>query len=131
VNNHYRSIDVPLILGYELGNDKLHININAGPVINVYSWQKGVMLDTSFKPVNITTGTSGSSAQYKSNFGLGVIGSISVYYKLNEQTHLLAEPYFRYNFSSISREGAPVKEKYATIGLRIGLRFDLHKKKTD
>lgn len=40
--NRYRSIDIPIMIGYELGNGKLHANINAGPVINIYSWQKAM-----------------------------------------------------------------------------------------
>src|SRR5205823_7334112 len=69
--NHYRTLDIPLLMGYELGNGRLHANINAGAIINVYSWQKGDILDTSFQPVSITTGKGVSSYQYKNNLGLG------------------------------------------------------------
>jgi hypothetical protein len=123
--NRYKTIDVPLVFGYEMGNGRLHTNINAGVIINAYSWQKGEVLDNANKPVSITTGKSNSPYQFKTNIGLGFIAGVSVYYKLNERLHLLAEPYFRYNLSPMSKENLTLKQKYNTAGLRIGLRLDL------
>ena len=125
-NNIYHTIDVPLLLGFETGNGRLHANFNAGVVLNIYSWQKGESLDTSFRPVSITTGKSASLYQYKTNIGAGFMGSISVYYKLNERLHLLAEPYWRYNFSPMNKEMLSLQEKFSTIGLRLGVRWDLY-----
>ena len=123
--NRYRSIDIPLLIGYELGNGRLHANINAGPVINIYSWQKGDVLDATGNPVSITTGKSSSPYQFKTNAGVGFIGAVSVYYKLNDKLHLMAEPYFRYNLSSMNKESITLKQKYQTAGLRLGIRLDL------
>jgi len=124
-HNKYRSIDVPLTVGYELGNGRLHANINAGVVVNVYSWQKGEVLDTSYQPVNITTGKSSSPYGFKTNAGLGVTGGVAVYYKLNDNVHLMAEPYFRYNLKQMNKDNMTLKQKYNTVGLRVGLRVDL------
>lgn len=123
--NRYRSIDIPFMIGYELGNGKLHANINAGPVINIYSWQKGDVLDASGNPVSITTGKSSSPYQFKTNAGVGFMGAVSVYYKLNDRVHLMAEPYFRYNLSPMNKESITLKQKYQTAGLRLGIRLDL------
>ncbi len=125
-NNRYHTIDVPILLGFETGNGRLHANFNAGVVLNIYSWQKGESLDTSFRPVNISTGKSASLYQYKTNIGAGFMGSISVYYKLNDRLHLLAEPYWRYNFSPMNKEVLTLQEKFSTIGLRFGVRWDLY-----
>ncbi len=122
--NKYRTLDVPLLIGYELGNGRIHANINAGAVINVYSWQKGDILDKNYQPVNITTGKTASPYQFKTNIGIGFMGAVSFYYKLNDRLHLLAEPYFRYNFSPASKAELTLKQKYNTAGLRIGLRMD-------
>lgn len=124
-SNRYRSIDIPLMIGYELGNGKLHTNINAGPVINIYSWQKGDVLDASGNPVSITTGKNSSPYQFKTNAGISFMGSVSVYYKLNERLHIMAEPYFRYNLSAMNKESITLKQKYHTAGLRLGIRLDL------
>jgi hypothetical protein len=123
--NRYRSIDVPVVVGYEIGNGKWHANINAGAVINIYSWQNGEVLDTALNPVNITTGKSSSPYQFKTNAGVGFIGAVSVYYKLNDRLHVLAEPYFRYNFAPMNKENITLKQKYQTAGLRLGIRLDL------
>ena len=124
-HNKYRSIDVPLLVGYEMGNGKLHANISAGAVVNIYSWQKGEVLDTTLQPVNITTGKGSSPYGFKTNAGLGFMASASVYYKLNEKVHVMAEPYFRYNLTPINKDNLTLKQKYNTVGLRLGLRVDL------
>ncbi len=123
--NRYRSIDIPLVVGYELGNGKLHANINAGAIVNIYSWQKGDVLDTAGIPVSITTGKESSPYQFKTNAGMGFIGAVSIYYKLNDRLHLMAEPYFRYNLSPMNKESITLKQKYQTAGLRLGIRLDL------
>lgn len=123
--NKFRTIDVPVVLGYELGNGNLHANVNAGVIINAYSWQKGEVLDATLQPVDITTGKSNSPYQFKTNIGVGFIGGVSVYYKLNEKLHLMAEPYFRYNLTPASKENITFKQKYNTAGLRLGVRLDL------
>lgn len=123
--NRYRSVDIPLVIGYEVGNGKLHANINAGAVVNIYSWQKGDVLDPSGNPVSITTGKGSSPYQFKTNAGVGFIGAVSVYYKLNNRLHLMAEPYFRYNLSQMNKQDITLKQKYHTAGLRLGIRLDL------
>jgi hypothetical protein len=125
-HNKFKTIDVPLVIGYEFGNGRFHTNINAGIIVNVYSWQRGEVLNNSLQPVNITTGKSNSPYQFKTNIGLGFMAGASLYYKMNEKLHLLAEPYFRYNFTPASKEAITFKQKYNTAGLRVGLRLDLH-----
>lgn len=123
--NHYRTIDVPVLIGYELGNGRLHANINAGVMLNVYSWQSGQTLDKNYMPVNITSGKSGNEVyQYKTNLGVGFTAGVSVYYKLNDRFHLLAEPYGRFNVSPMNNAAVSLQEKFTTIGLRLGLRMD-------
>lgn len=123
--NRYRTIDIPLVIGYELGNGRFHANINAGAIVNLYSWQKGEILNDSLQPVSITTGKGNSPYQYKTNAGLGITGGVSLYYKLNDKWHIMAEPYFRYNLSPMNKENITLKQKYNTIGLRLGIRMDI------
>jgi hypothetical protein len=123
--NHYRTIDVPVVVGYEMGNGNFHANINAGVMVNIYSWQKGETLDNNGTPVSITTGKDDNPYQYKTNVGVGFTSAVSLYYKFSERFHLLAEPYLRYNFSPMSRETISIQEKFTTIGLRLGIRMDI------
>ena len=123
--NRYRSIDVPLVIGYELGNGKVHANINAGIIINVYSWYKGDALDTSYQPVSITTGKGNPQYQFKNNIGVGFLGSASFYYRFTDQMHLVIEPYFRYNLSPMSNNNSNLQQKFHTAGIRAGIRWDI------
>jgi hypothetical protein len=123
--NKLHSIDIPLMMGYELGNGRLHANISAGAIINLYAWYKGEQLDTSYQPVSITTGKGNPNYQYKTNIGVGFISSVSVYYKLNDTWHLFAEPYFRYNLAPMSKPNLNIQQKYHTAGMRMGIRLDL------
>lgn len=125
--NHYRTVDIPVVFGFETGNGKIHANLNAGIVFNVRSWQNGetIGLDSAAQPIIVNTSKGNTIYQYKANIGAGFITAASVYYKLNDRLHLLAEPYWRYNFSPMSKEGLSLQEKYSVLGLRLGLRMDL------
>ena len=123
-HNRYRTIDIPLLIGYETGNERFRANFNAGFIVNAYSWQKGDVLDSAYQPVNITTGKSTSAYQFKTNVGLGVTGGVSLYYRLSGKLYFLAEPYFRYNFSAANKADITLKQKYTTLGLRLGLKID-------
>jgi opacity protein-like surface antigen len=122
--NKFRMLDIPLVVGYEMGNTRFHANINAGIIINVHSWQKGDVVDYDLNPVNINSSGKESPYQFKSNIGLGFLGSVSLYYKISDRMHILAEPYYRYNFTSASKAELTFKQKYNMAGLRLGLRFD-------
>ncbi len=123
--NIYRSMDVPLMMGYELGNGRLHTNISTGVLINIFSKQSGSVLDKEGKAVDITSGKTASIYQYKTNAGISLLGSLSVYYKLNDKLHIMAEPYFRYSLSSFTKPDITLKEKFHTVGVKFGLRWDL------
>lgn len=123
--NKYRSFDIPVTAGYELGNGRLHANVNAGVMINISSKQKGFVLDPAGTPVDISSGKSNSPYSYKTNAGVSFLGAVSVYYKLNDRFHLLAEPYLRYGLSSMTQEAISLKQKNHTAGIRLGLRMDL------
>jgi hypothetical protein len=122
--NSYRTLDIPITIGYELGNGRFHANINAGTVINLYSWQSGETLDTNYQPVAFQSGKENSPYQYKTNVGLGFTGAVSLYYKFTNRMHFMAEPYFRYNFAPVNEATLSIQEKYTTMGLRLGLRID-------
>ena len=123
--NKFRSIDVPLLMGYEAGNGRLHTNINAGAIVNVMSRETGYVLDKNGVPVDISPGKQSTVYKYKTNAGVSLTAAVSVYYKLNERVHVLAEPYFKYSLSPVTKSELSLKQKYHTAGLRLGLRLDL------
>ncbi|WP_207492589.1 hypothetical protein [Aridibaculum aurantiacum] len=120
--NRYRSIDVPVILGYEWGNENFRTSINGGLIFNLQSWQQGDMLDTSYNPVMFTKGNS----MFKRNIGLGVFASVAFYKSIGASSEIFAEPYFRYHISNMTNSSLPFQQKFHAAGLNIGLRFKLN-----
>jgi hypothetical protein len=125
VNNHYRSFDIPVTVGYQFGNEDLKFGINAGVVLNLSSWYEGVILDSSL--ATVTLNKTGNNI-YKSNIGLGLYGSFSVVKRLSEDMHIFLEPYFRYNLSNMTTPQSTYNQKFSLGGLAIGLRFNLNRK---
>ena len=108
-----------------MGNGRLHANVNAGAAINIYSKQTGFVLDRNGDAVDVSSGKTASAYKYKNNAGISLTGGVSIYYKLNDKLHVLAEPYIKYSLSPVTKSDLTLKEKYHTAGLRIGLRMDL------
>ncbi len=124
-NNVYKTIDIPIQAGFEFGNGRLHTNISAGALVNIRSKQTGSAVDPSGKIIDLSDTKANSKYQYKSNVGVSFLGSASVYYKLNENLHLMAEPYVRYSLSPMTKDDITFSQKFHTVGLRLGLRKDL------
>jgi hypothetical protein len=125
VINRFRSLDVPITVGYQFGNDDLKIGINAGVVVNMSSWYEGVTLDTTLATVPITKGIDNSI--YKNRIGLGLVGGISITKKLSDDLQIFAEPYFRFNLSNTTTPNAPFNQKFSVGGLSLGVRLNLNR----
>ncbi len=123
--NKYRTLDVPLVAGYELGNGKVHANIYAGAMINIRSRQTGYVLDQSGNAVNISDKQNSSAYSYRTNAGVSFTGGVSLYYRINDNVQVMAEPYIRYALSPVTKPEITFKEKYHTAGIRMGVRMDL------
>ncbi len=126
--NNYHTIDIPLLVGYEMNIGKWKANLNAGVIMNLYSWQNGLMIDTSGKVVSIKSGSGAQAYQFKTNMGAGFLGSLSLYYPIREGLYFLAEPYFRYNLAAANKEEISLRQKFQNTGIRFGLRYDLKNK---
>jgi hypothetical protein len=122
--NHYKTLDIPVTIGYETSRGKWNVNFNTGLIVNIYSWNQGEVLNDAMQPVDIS-GMSHNPYQFKTNIGIGGVGAISCYYSLNEKLSIMAEPYLRYNFSSMSKEEITLKQKYHTSGIKLGIRLNL------
>ena len=124
-NNVYHSVDIPVQMGYEIGNGKWHTNISAGASINVYSKQRASVVNKDGLSEDVTSGKSLSRYRYKTKAGVSLLASIGIYYKVNKNTHVLAEPYLRYSLSPANLPTIDLKQKIHTTGVRLGLRKDL------
>jgi hypothetical protein len=125
VINRFRTLDIPVTVGYQFGNDDLKVGLNAGVVVNLSSWYQGVMLDSTLATVPLTK--SNSSMVYKNHIGLGLYGGISVVKRLSDDLHLFAEPYFRYNLSNMTVPNAAYNQKFSFGGISLGVRLNLNR----
>lgn len=125
--NRYRFIDIPVIFSYEFGNPEiLSFSVNAGPVFNITSFYKGSVLDTAYSPVQISTSKGNGPNNWRSNIGVGVFASFSIYKPVGNRLQLFAEPYFRYNLRPVTQSSNFVVQRYSVSGMQLGLRYNLH-----
>lgn len=125
--NRYRFIDIPVIFSYEFGNPEiLSFSVNAGPVFNITSFYRGKVLDTAYSPVQISTSKGNGPNNWRSNIGVGVFASLSIYKPMGSRMQLFAEPYFRYNFRPVTQSSAFVVQRYSVSGMQLGIRYNLH-----
>ena len=125
VKNRFRSLDLPILASYQVGNDDFSIGLTTGVIVNLSSWYEGVMLDSSLTAVPLSKETN---MAYKSNIGLGIYAGITVNKRINYHTQLFFEPYFRYNLSNMTNPEASFNQRFSIGGLAMGLRFNLNKR---
>ena len=121
--NRYRSIDLPLLIGYEWGNDNFKAAVSGGVILNIYSWQRGESLDTSYLPVAFN---KGNGQTFKRNVGVGLYAGFSLLKKTGDRTELFMEPYFRYNISNMTNNKSMFNQKFQVAGINIGVRYKLN-----
>lgn len=125
VKNRFRSLDIPILASFQIGNDDLSIGLTAGVIVNISSWYQGVILDSSLTAVPLSKETN---MVYKSNIGLGLYAGLTVTKRINYATQLFFEPYLRYNLSNMTNPGAAFNQRFSIGGLAMGLRFNLNKR---
>ncbi len=118
--NRYRSIDLPLLLSYEFGGSKLRGALTFGPIINLYSWYNGEMLDTSFQFISLKG--DDNRKPFKNNIGVGLYAGLSLIGNINETTNWFVEPYARYNLGNMTTNSYLFTQRFTSYGINIGIR---------
>lgn len=123
-NNHYRLIDLPLIVGFERNFGKFAFAINAGAQINVFFDADGQFLSPEDlqQPVTFGNDNKAEVKAYRDRLGLSWYGSVGFIYHMNPTWQLVAEPAFRIYPQSFTRASYPVDHRYFVSGLNLGIR---------
>ncbi|MFM7358197.1 MAG: outer membrane beta-barrel protein [Sediminibacterium sp.] len=124
VKNRFRSVDIPVLLGYQFGRGSVKVGVNAGVIFNVSSWYEGVVLDTSLAIVPLQKGSN----LYKSKLGVSLYTGVQVTKELSKDMLLFVEPYYRHSFTDITNTGLPYQQKFGTAGVMMGVRWSLNRK---
>ena len=120
--NRYHSLDIPLLLGYEVDAGNFNFNINAGAYFNIYARQKGKILSQSDEPEFITSNNPQRINAFEKDLGISIYGSIGLNYQIRPGLQLLIEPNLRYQLKPISLESYPLEQQYINVGLLLGVR---------
>gem|GEM_PF-1302522 len=124
-NNHFKLLDIPLIVGYEtyMLQNRLVLTFNGGMYFNISSTPVGKILDPDLEPKRVEPDLKGSLMPFKNNFGVSFYGSIGVGYRFNDKLAFLVEPHFRSFLKPITKTDYELKQGYLTTGLTTGLRL--------
>ncbi|MFK8163172.1 MAG: hypothetical protein AB8H12_11970, partial [Lewinella sp.] len=120
INNSIRLLEAPLLLGYRLPGRRLHVSVNAGPVINLATSARGRFLHPDApQPLDLAT-----DGNYRKNIGVGFMTSLSSTYRIGNKDPflLVVEPFFKTYPGAFTVKDAPLKETYWLVGLQLGVR---------
>jgi hypothetical protein len=120
INNSIRLLEAPLLLGYRLPGRRLHVALNAGPVINLSTSARGRFLSPDApQPLDLAT-----DGNYRRHIGVGLMTSLSTTYRIGDKEPflLVVEPFFKTYPGAFTVKGAPLREKYWVAGLQLGIR---------
>lgn len=122
VGNQYKTLDIPVIIGYEFGKGSLKFGINAGVVFNIKHGFEGAVYDSSLTAISINKETNNV---YKTNIGLGLYAGFRIAKNINDKTQLFVEPHFRYNLSNMTTPNTSFNQKINVTGVNLGLRIKI------
>ena len=121
--NHFKTFQVPIILGFEKRIKDWTFHVNGGVLMNFYLQRKGEILNTSDQPVDISTAT-GTFDAFKNDWGMLLYGSIGANYRIGERLHAVVEPSFRYTLKPITTTTYSLNQKYMIVNINLGLRYE-------
>ncbi len=124
--NHYRSLDIPLQIGYEMPlKNGWTFSFNGGVNVNITAWQKADIVGADLRQSTVSSGINAPNPVFRTRLGMSLTGSVAAYRQLLSGLELVIEPSIRYGLQPITRTDYALKQQYSTAGLIIGLRLRL------
>lgn len=124
--NRYRSIDIPLQIGFEFPvNDYWSFSVNGGANFNISAWRKADILGENNARQDVSSGFGASNPVFRNSLGLSISGSVAAYRQLTGNLQLVIEPSVRHYLQPITRSDYALKQAYTNAGLIVGLRLRL------
>ncbi|MDX1940592.1 MAG: hypothetical protein SFU99_08570 [Saprospiraceae bacterium] len=123
-NNRYRTLDIPILLGYEVSAKNMTLTVNGGAYINVMFNPNGEFISPEDnRPISFSNDNNAEAyPAFRENLGIGWYGSLGVQYRISPRLHLLVEPHVKAYPRSFTREDFMIDQKYLTAGVFIGIR---------
>ncbi|MBK7869845.1 MAG: hypothetical protein IPJ74_03715 [Saprospiraceae bacterium] len=123
-NNRYRTLDIPLLLGYEVSSKNLTLTLNGGAYVNVMFKPNGEFISPEDnRPISFSNDNNAEAyPAFRENLGIGWYGSLGVQYRISPRMQLLVEPHVKAYPRSFTREDFMIDQKYLTAGVFVGIR---------
>jgi hypothetical protein len=126
MHNRYRSIDIPLQLGFEVPmNDYWSFSLNGGVNFNISSWRKANILGEKRMRQDVSSDFGQPNTIFSNSLGFSIFGSIAAYRHIGGHLQLVIEPSVRHYLQPITRSDYALKQAYTNAGLIFGLRYRL------
>ena len=124
--NQYRSLDIPLQVGYEVPlSSKWTFGINGGVNFNIAAWRKADIVGYDLKKQDASSGINEPNPVFRTTLGVSLFGSVAAYRQLSDNLQLVIEPSVIHALTPMTRADYGLKQSYTTAGLMIGLRLKL------
>ncbi len=124
--NRYRSIDIPLQLGFEFPmNDYWSFSVNGGVNFNLSAWRKADILNEKRTRQEVSSKFGETNTVFRNSLGLSIFGSVAAYRQLTGNLQLVIEPSVRHYLQPITRSDFALNQAYTNAGLILGLRYKL------
>lgn len=125
-NNRYQTLDIPVMIGYEIAMKKLTLTINGGAYFNIHFKPKGAFISPyDDRPVTFTNEEvtpENDLPAFRENLGIGWYSSIGLQYHISPRLQLLVEPHLKMYPRSYTRDEFMTDQKYLTAGVFVGIR---------
>ncbi len=121
VFNSYKSIEIPLIMGWEGRIDKLRFGFNSGLITTLYTFYQGKIMDTSSGIVPL--GSNNANGFYHSVPSFSLYGSADFIYPIKSNVEAFAEPYCRFGLSDNINSSIGYSKRFNSVGVFLGLRY--------
>jgi len=126
VLNRYRTIDIPVLAGYEFPVKRWLFSAHGGVFINMLFRQQGSMyLPEGDMPSSFAALEQEGAPAFNSRLGVGWYAGAGIAYKVRHNLQIMAEPYLRAWPGSFTNAQFPTRQSYLHSGLALGLRYQI------
>ncbi len=125
IYNRYRSIDIPVLIGYNVRKEdkKLGWFVEGGASVNLWFAGKGQIFDSNNNLISLED----NPELFKSQTGISLLANAGLTYQVSNKFSIWASPSIKYRLASIASDENSLEQKYLNAGLNLGIRYHWEK----